>query len=146
MRERAAKRAHVGARGLPPPPRPSALYWRVPTSDATERTRSSRACRARTECYSGVPWWEAGSLCTPDDCTQITYALPGGPASLAPEGSGFPSYWIVLAVEILLMGAVESYRTGLSENPFPELDVSEVSATRGRARSRVPARVPPVRR
>ena len=82
--------------------------------------------------YTGVPWWEAGALCTPDDCTGINYALPGGAAALAPEGSGYPNYWIVVAIEILLMGAAEAYRTGISENPFPELDLSELPYPGGR--------------
>ena len=47
-------------------------------------------------------------------------------------GSGFPNYWIVVAIEILLMGAAEAYRTGISENPFPELDLSELPYPGGR--------------
>jgi len=75
------------------------------------------------ETYSGIPWFEAGSYCTPDDCS-FEFAFLGGKAALAPEGSGYPSYWLVIALEILLVGSAEAYRTGITGNPFPELELS----------------------
>ena len=74
---------------------------------------------------TGVPWFKAGELCTPDDCTGIQF--PGAPAPLAPEGSGFPSFWNVLVIELFTIGFAESYRTGLLDNPFPELTQGDVS-------------------
>ena len=50
--------------------------------------------------------------------------FPGAVAPLAPEGSGYPSFWAVLAIEIFLVGSAECYRTGLFENPFPEAGLS----------------------
>jgi len=76
---------------------------------------------------TGIPWFKAGELCTPDDCTAVADKFPGAIAPLAPEGSGYPNFWLVLAIEIFLMGAVESYRTGLVENPFPELTQGDIS-------------------
>ena len=77
------------------------------------------------EVGTGVPWFKAGELCTPDDCTGIQF--PGAPAPLAPEGSGFPSFWNVLVIELFTIGFAESYRTGLLDNPFPELTQGDVS-------------------
>jgi len=77
------------------------------------------------EVGTGVPWFEAGTLCTPDDCTAI--AFPGAVAPLAPEGSGYPNFWAVLAVEVITMGLAESYRTGLIEPVFDELTVGDVN-------------------
>ena len=73
---------------------------------------------------TGIPWFTAGTLCTPDDCTAVADKFPGAVAPLAPEGSGYPSFWAVLALEIFLVGSAECYRTGLFENPFPELELS----------------------
>jgi len=73
---------------------------------------------------TGIPWFKAGELCTPDDCTAIQF--PGAPP-LAPAGSGYPSFWIVLAIETVLVGTAEAYRTGLIEGPFPELSAGDVS-------------------
>jgi len=73
---------------------------------------------------TGIPWFTAGTLCTPDDCTAVADKFPGAVAPLAPEGSGYPSFWAVLAIEIFLVGSAECYRTGLFENPFPELELS----------------------
>merc|ERR1711916_391391 len=73
---------------------------------------------------TGIPWFTAGTLCTPDDCTAVADKFPGAMAPLAPEDSGFPNYWAVLAIEVFLVGNAEAYRTGIFENPFPELDLS----------------------
>ena len=70
---------------------------------------------------TGVPWFKAGELCTPDECTNFLF--PGAVAPLAPEGSGFPSFWNVVFIEVFLVGSAECYRTGLYENPFPELEL-----------------------
>jgi hypothetical protein len=40
---------------------------------------------------TGIPWFTAGTLCTPDDCTAVADKFPGAVAPLAPEGSGYPS-------------------------------------------------------
>merc|ERR1719247_621451 len=53
---------------------------------------------------TGIPWFEAGALCSPDDCTAIADKFPGAIAPLAPEGSGYPSFWAVIGVEIVTMG------------------------------------------
>ena len=73
---------------------------------------------------TGIPWFTAGTLCTPDDCTAVADKFPGAMAPLAPEDSGFPNFWAVLAIEVFLVGNAEAYRTGIFENPFPELDLS----------------------
>ena len=49
---------------------------------------------------TGIPWFEAGALCTPDDCTAVADKFPGAIAPLAPEGSGYPSYWVVIGTEV----------------------------------------------
>ena len=76
---------------------------------------------------TGIPWFTAGTLCTPDDCTAVADKFPGAVAPLAPEGSGYPSFWAVLAIEVVLVGLAEAYRTGLSDSPFEELTVGDVS-------------------
>ena len=38
---------------------------------------------------TGIPWFTAGTLCTPDDCTAVADKFPGAVAPLAPEGSGY---------------------------------------------------------
>merc|ERR1712100_941586 len=45
----------------------------------------------------------AGTLCTPDDCTAVADKFPGAVAPLAPEGSGYPSFWNVLIIETILV-------------------------------------------
>ena len=69
---------------------------------------------------TGIPWFTAGTLCTPDDCTAVADKFPGAVAPLAPEGSGYPSFWNVLIIETVLVGAAEAYRTGLAANPFDD--------------------------
>ena len=76
---------------------------------------------------TGIPWFTAGTLCTPDDCTAVADKFPGAVAPLAPEGSGYPSFWAVLAIEVVLVGLAEAYRTGLSDPVFDELTVGDVS-------------------
>ena len=75
----------------------------------------------------GIPWFTAGTLCTPDDCTAVADKFPGAVAPLAPEGSGYPSFWNVLIIETVLVGAAEGYRTGLIDPVFDELSVGDVS-------------------
>ncbi|CAL6357286.1 unnamed protein product [Bathycoccus prasinos] len=53
--------------------------------------------------------------------------FPGAVAPLAPEGSGYPSFWNVLIIETVLVGAAEGYRTGLIDPVFDELSVGDVS-------------------
>ena len=83
---------------------------------------------------TGIPWFKAAEYCQPDDCTArdlnrkalertsmqfdifsfptslqaIADKFPGAIAPLAPEGSGFPNYWNVLAIEVVLMGLVRA--------------------------------------
>lgn len=66
---------------------------------------------------TGIPWFAAGVMCTPDDCLS-GYSFPGAVAPLAPEGSGYPSFFVVVILEVVLMGLAEAYRTGLSDNPL----------------------------
>ena len=70
---------------------------------------------------TGVPWYDAGALCTPASCLE-NYTFPGAPAPLAPEGSGLPSFWAVLAFEVIFVGLAEAYRGGIISPPkgFPE--------------------------
>ena len=79
------------------------------------------------EVGTGIPWFTAGTLCTPDDCTAVADKFPGAVAPLAPEGSGYPSFWNVLILEIVLVGAAEAYRTGVADPVFDELTVGDVS-------------------
>merc|ERR1711990_401323 len=79
------------------------------------------------EVGTGIPWFEAGKLCSPDDCTAVADKFPGAVAPLAPEGSGFPSFYNVLIVEIIAMGLSEAYRTGLLEPAFDEIETSDPS-------------------
>merc|ERR1719490_520229 len=53
---------------------------------------------------TGVPWFKAGALCTPDDCTAIADKFPGAVAPLAPEGSGYPSGVIDTVFDELTVG------------------------------------------
>jgi light-harvesting complex I chlorophyll a/b binding protein 1 len=72
---------------------------------------------------TGIPWYDAGALCTPSSCLE-NYTFPGAPASLAPEGSGLPSFWAVVFFEVVLMGMAEAYRGGIVKplKGFPEPD------------------------
>merc|ERR1719460_664807 len=80
------------------------------------------------EVGTGVPWFKAGEICTPDDCTGILFpGAEGGLGPLAPEGSGFPTFTNVLAFEVITMGLAEAYRTGLTEPAFDELAVGDAS-------------------
>jgi len=74
---------------------------------------------------TGIPWFKAADYCQPDDCTAIADKFPGAIAPLAPEGSGFPNYWAVLGIEVVLMGLAEAYRGGLIDPAFPELEVGD---------------------
>ena len=69
---------------------------------------------------TGVPWYETGALCTPSSCLE-NYYFPGAIAPLAPEGSGLPSFWAVLAFEVIFLGLAEAYRGGITAPPkgFP---------------------------
>ena len=70
---------------------------------------------------TGVPWYDTGALCTPASCLE-NYSFPGAPAPLAPEGSGAPYFWAVLAFEVVAVGLAEAYRGGIVSPPkgFPE--------------------------
>jgi len=76
------------------------------------------------EVGTGINWFQAGSVCTPEDCTGIVF--PGQVVPLAPEGSGFPLFYNVLGGTVIMMGLAEAYRTGLVEPAFPELEVGDL--------------------
>eukprot|EP00232_Nephroselmis_pyriformis_P022928 CAMPEP_0182866940 /NCGR_PEP_ID=MMETSP0034_2-20130328/8458_1 /TAXON_ID=156128 /ORGANISM="Nephroselmis pyriformis, Strain CCMP717" /LENGTH=254 /DNA_ID=CAMNT_0024999273 /DNA_START=21 /DNA_END=785 /DNA_ORIENTATION=- len=76
---------------------------------------------------TGIPWFKVGALCTPDDCTAFQSPFPGEKIPLAPEGSDYPNFYLVLLAEVLLIGWAECYRTGLIDNVvFPELEVGDL--------------------
>jgi len=78
------------------------------------------------EVGTGIPWFKAGALCTPEDCTAMSSIFPGQVIDLAPEGSGFPSFYNLLGFEVVTMGLAEAYRTGLIGAAFPELEVGDL--------------------
>lgn len=78
------------------------------------------------EVGTGTPWFKAGALCTPDDCTKMNSIFPGQVLGLAPDGSGFPSFYNVAGLTVVAMGLSEAYRTGLIEPAFPELEVGDL--------------------
>jgi len=80
-----------------------------------------------SEVGTGVPWFEAGALCTPADCTAIADKFPGAIYPLAPPDSGFPNFFNVLAIEIVFVGLAEAYRTGLIDPIFSELSVGDAN-------------------
>jgi len=77
------------------------------------------------EAGTGIPWFQAGKVCTPSDCTIVNSIFPGQYAPLAPPGSGFPNFWLVLLSTLFLMGAAECYRMGVNEPVFKELEVGD---------------------
>ena len=78
-----------------------------------------------SEVGTGIPWFEAGALCTPSDCTAIADKFPGAIYPLAPPDSGFPSFFNVLAIEVIFFGSAEAYRTGVLDPVFDELSVGD---------------------
>merc|ERR1719446_909207 len=78
------------------------------------------------EVGTGIPWFQAGKVCTPADCTAVNTIFPGQVIGLAPEGTGFPSFYAVAAFTVVAMGLAEAYRTGLIEPAFPELEVGDL--------------------
>jgi light-harvesting complex II chlorophyll a/b binding protein 4 len=77
------------------------------------------------EVGTGIPWFEAGALCTPSDCTAIADKFPGAIYPLAPPDSGFPNFFVVLGIEVVFFGLAEAYRTGLVDPVFDELTVGD---------------------
>ena len=74
---------------------------------------------------TGIPWYETGALCTPASCLE-NYTFPGAPAPLAPEGSGLPSFYAVVAFQVVLMGLAEAYERDDVERLLvrrPEVDL-----------------------
>merc|ERR1719231_1638894 len=80
-----------------------------------------------SEVGTGIPWFEAGALCTPSDCTAIADKFPGAIYPLAPPDSGFPNFFLVLGIEIVFFGLAEAYRTGVVDPVFDELAVGDVN-------------------
>ena len=78
------------------------------------------------EVGTGIPWFQAGKVCTPADCSAVNTIFPGQQLALAPEGSGFPQFYNVLGFTVIAMGLSEAYRTGLIEPAFPELEVGDL--------------------
>ena len=77
------------------------------------------------EVGTGIPWFQAGKVCTPADCTAVNTIFPGQVIPVAPV-AGFPSFYLVAGFTLIAMGLAEGYRTGLLENPFPELTVGDL--------------------
>jgi len=75
---------------------------------------------------TGIPWFQAGKVCTPADCSAVNGIFPGQQLALAPIGSGFPSFYNVLGFTVIAMGLSEGYRTGLIEPVFKELEVGDI--------------------
>ena len=104
---------------------------------ATKRTPSVKSSTADGPCWAslapGPPKTAPASRgsprvpCTTDDCTAVADKFPGAVAPLAPEGSGYPSFWNVLIIETILVGGAEAYRTGMVDPVFDELSVGDVS-------------------
>jgi len=71
---------------------------------------------------TGIPWFKAGEICTPDDCTGVLFPDGADGRSIGPA-----NFWAVLAIEVVTMGLAEAYRTGLIGPAFPELPASDVA-------------------
>jgi len=78
------------------------------------------------EVGTGIPWFQAGKVCTPADCTAVNSIFPGQVLALAPEGSGFPSFYNVAGGTFIMMFLSEAYRTGILGAAFPELEVGDL--------------------
>jgi len=78
------------------------------------------------EVGTGIPWFQAGKVCTPADCTAVNTIFPGQVLALAPEGSGFPSFYNVAGITFVAMFLSEAYRTGIIAPAFPELEVGDL--------------------
>jgi len=76
------------------------------------------------EVGTGTPWFKAGALCTPADCSAVNSIFPGQVWALGPEG--YPSFYNVLAVEVFTMGFAEAYRGGLIDPLFEEYAVGDL--------------------
>jgi len=75
---------------------------------------------------TGIPWFQAGAICTPADCTAVNSIFPGQVLALAPEGSGYPSFTNVFFWTLILMGLAEFYRGGVIPPAFKEYAVGDV--------------------
>ena len=76
---------------------------------------------------TGIPWFTAGTLCTPTTAPPSPTSSPAPSLPSPPRGSGYPSFWAVLAIEVVLVGLAEAYRTAFSDPVFDELTVGDVS-------------------
>jgi len=74
---------------------------------------------------TGIPWFQAGKVCTPADCTMVNSVFPGQVVGLAPEGSGLPSFYFVAGGTFIMMFLSEAYRTGIFAPAYPELTVGD---------------------
>merc|ERR1712057_128956 len=75
---------------------------------------------------TGIPWFTAGTLCTPDDCTAVGQV----PGRRRPVGAG--RLWLPVLLERFdhrnhLGWRCRSYRTGMVDPVFDELSVGDVS-------------------
>jgi len=81
---------------------------------------------------TGIPWFQAGKVCTLSDCTAPNTIFPGQIWALVPSGGNnhyeeiFPSFANVAIGTFIMMGLSEGYRTGLIPPAFPELEVGDV--------------------
>merc|ERR1712167_100249 len=104
---------------------------------ATKRTPSVKSSTADGGCWAslapGPPRTAPVSRGSPRvPCAPRMTAPPSRTSSravapLAPEGSGYPSFWNVLIIETILVGGAEAYRTGMVDPVFDELSVGDVS-------------------
>eukprot|EP00232_Nephroselmis_pyriformis_P002221 CAMPEP_0182913504 /NCGR_PEP_ID=MMETSP0034_2-20130328/38077_1 /TAXON_ID=156128 /ORGANISM="Nephroselmis pyriformis, Strain CCMP717" /LENGTH=266 /DNA_ID=CAMNT_0025050231 /DNA_START=28 /DNA_END=828 /DNA_ORIENTATION=- len=80
------------------------------------------------EVGTGTPWFKAGALCTPDDCSAVNTIFPGQVWALGPTigDKVYPNFYNVLFSEIVLIGLAEAYRGGLIDPAFPQLTVGDL--------------------
>eukprot|EP00218_Dolichomastix_sp_CCMP3274_P002025 CAMPEP_0170163620 /NCGR_PEP_ID=MMETSP0033_2-20121228/77686_1 /TAXON_ID=195969 /ORGANISM="Dolichomastix tenuilepis, Strain CCMP3274" /LENGTH=267 /DNA_ID=CAMNT_0010401259 /DNA_START=396 /DNA_END=1199 /DNA_ORIENTATION=- len=72
------------------------------------------------------PWFNAGLVCTPADCNGVAFPGPDGKEfPIAPEGSGYPNFYFIVFLQVVLVGLAECYRTGIIPSPFPELPLED---------------------
>ncbi|XRB23050.1 chlorophyll a/b binding protein [Pseudoscourfieldia marina] len=125
-----------GDYGGTPSRAPTPAPERRPPSRTTEMP-SSRSARSSTDAspcsasrargrrgWHGYPVVRGGSARTPSDRTAIADKFPGAIYPLAPR-TGFPSFFNVLAIEVIFFGSAEAYRTGVLDPVFDELSVGD---------------------
>jgi len=74
---------------------------------------------------TGIPWFQAGKVCTPSDCSAVNTIFPGQVIPLSPT-EGFPTFNNVAALTFVLMFLAESYRTGIIDPVFDEFEIGDL--------------------